>query len=313
MHKTTLEQWVLLEKVVALGSFARAAEEANRSQSSVSYNLSLLQERLGVTLLRPEGRRAVLTPEGELLLAQVKPLLQAFSRLETRAATLRDGARAQLNVVVDSIFPRARLFAILRDFQQLYPQTQVRLTEVLENIEDDAPVLAEADVMVLTRRQQASGRGEWLMNVDFVAVAHRDHPLLQLPAPVEEESLRQWPLIRIAAGRDRETVPGQDAWAFSTLDAAVEAVTARVGYGWLPEERVAALLERGELKILPLRHGVRRATPLHLVVRRSPAPPDEAVEQLLTLFKASGPQPAPEHTPTPTTTPTGSCSPRASR
>ena len=46
MHKTTLEQWALLEKVVELGSFARAAEETKRSQSSVSYNLALLQERL---------------------------------------------------------------------------------------------------------------------------------------------------------------------------------------------------------------------------------------------------------------------------
>ncbi|MBZ4261165.1 LysR family transcriptional regulator, partial [Mycobacterium tuberculosis] len=53
MHKTTLEQWALLEKVVELGSFARAAEETNRSQSSVSYNLALLQERLGVALLAP--------------------------------------------------------------------------------------------------------------------------------------------------------------------------------------------------------------------------------------------------------------------
>jgi len=66
MHKTTLEQWSLLERVVEAGSFAKAAEETNRSQSSVSYNLSLLQERLGVALLVPEGRRAVLTPAGEL-------------------------------------------------------------------------------------------------------------------------------------------------------------------------------------------------------------------------------------------------------
>lgn len=78
MHKTTLEQWALLEKVVELGSFAKAAEETNRSQSSVSYNLAILQERLGVTLLTPEGRRAVLTPAGELLLGEVKPLLKAF-------------------------------------------------------------------------------------------------------------------------------------------------------------------------------------------------------------------------------------------
>ena len=75
MHKTTLEQWALLERVIEAGSFAKAAEETHRSQSSVSYNLSLLQERLGVALLMTEGRRAVLTPAGELLLNQVKPLL----------------------------------------------------------------------------------------------------------------------------------------------------------------------------------------------------------------------------------------------
>jgi DNA-binding transcriptional LysR family regulator len=123
MHKTTLEQWALLEKVVE-GSFARAAEETNRSQSSVSYNLALLQERLGVALLAPSGRRAVLTPAGELLLNQVKPLLQAFAYVETHAATLRNGARTRLDLVVDSIFPRQRLFAILRQFQQRYPQTR---------------------------------------------------------------------------------------------------------------------------------------------------------------------------------------------
>ncbi len=151
MHKTTLEQWALLEKVVELGSFARAAEETNRSQSSVSYNLALLQERLGVALLAPSGRRAVLTPAGELLLNQVKPLLQAFAYVETHAATLRNGARTRLDLVVDSIFPRQRLFAILRQFQQRYPQTQVRLTEVLENLDDESAARTEADVMVLTR------------------------------------------------------------------------------------------------------------------------------------------------------------------
>ncbi len=57
MHKTTLEQWALLDKVVEEGSFARAAESTHRSQSSVSYNLALLQERLGVALLEPRPPR----------------------------------------------------------------------------------------------------------------------------------------------------------------------------------------------------------------------------------------------------------------
>jgi DNA-binding transcriptional LysR family regulator len=50
---------VFTEKVVEAA--AKAAEETHRSQSSVSYNLSLLQERLGVALLVPEGRRRRLT------------------------------------------------------------------------------------------------------------------------------------------------------------------------------------------------------------------------------------------------------------
>ncbi|CBG91019.1 LysR family transcriptional regulator [Citrobacter rodentium] len=284
MHKTTLEQWALLEKVVATGSFARAAEATHRSQSSVSYNLALLQEHLGVALLVPEGRRAVLTPAGELLLNQVKPLLQAFSWLETRAATLQNGTRTRLDLVVDSIFPRRRLFAILKQFQQAWPQTQVRLTEVLENSAEEQTAYADADVMVLTRRQDVTGRGEWLMNIDFVAVAHCDHPLCGQDALLDEEALRAWPLIRIA-DRDNPQQPARDAWTFSTIDAAIDAVMYQVGYGWLPEERIAPLLEQGILRTLPLAHGARRATPLHLIVKNSLAPLDEQVSTLLRLLR----------------------------
>lgn len=63
MHKSTLEQWSLLEKVVEAGSFAKAAELTHRSQSSVSYNLSLLQERLGVALLVAEEGGPCLRPQ----------------------------------------------------------------------------------------------------------------------------------------------------------------------------------------------------------------------------------------------------------
>lgn len=255
MHKTTLEQWALLERVIEAGSFAKAAEETHRSQSSVSYNLSLLQERLGVALLMTEGRRAVLTPAGELLLNQVKPLLKAFAYVETRAATLRSGMRTRIDLMVDSIFPRSRLFAILRQFQQLYPQTQVRLTEVLENSRADA-LNDEADVMVLTRRQDITGLGEWLMNIDFVAVAHHAHPLFALDTPLNDEMLRPWPRIQIADSQPTAHPIGE-SWTFSTIDAAIEAVMYQVGYGWLPEERIQTPLQQGILKTLPLSHGVQ--------------------------------------------------------
>ncbi|HAZ53850.1 MAG TPA: LysR family transcriptional regulator [Franconibacter helveticus] len=290
MHKTTLEQWSLLESVVELGSFARTADAMYRSQSSVSYNLAQLQERLGVTLLTLEGRRAVLTPAGRLLLDQAKPLLAAFHALESRAADLHNGARGSIDLIVDTVFPRQRLFAILREFQQRHPATQVRLTEVLESDPEAIAASKDADVLVLTRREESVGRGEWLMNVDFVAVAHHEHPLHQLASAEVDEALSRYPQIRIA-GREREQAAREsrtsEQWTFSTADAAIEAVMYQVGYGWLPQERIQAQLAAGTLKALPLAHGARRATPLHLIVKEALSPPDEQVATLLALFKAN--------------------------
>jgi len=287
MHKTTLEQWAILEKVVELGSFVQAAEATHRSQSSVSYNLALLQERLGVELLRTEGRRAVLTTAGELLLAQVRPLLNAFLYVEARAATLHDGVRTRLDLVVDSIFPHPVLFTILKTFQQLHPATKIHLTQVLENDRLASVGYPYADVMVLPRREDVAGRGQWLMNIDFVAVAHYQHDVMQLIGPLSEEILSRYPQVRIAAHETEivgGTSVGTEQWVFSTVDAAIEAVMYQVGYAWLPEYRIAEQLAAGVLQPLALSHGGRRATPMHLIVKKDLVPMDQPIKTLLDLF-----------------------------
>ncbi|BDH47365.1 LysR family transcriptional regulator [Salmonella enterica subsp. enterica serovar Choleraesuis] len=291
MHKTTLEQWSLLALVVELGSFARTAEATYRSQSSVSYNLAQLQENLGVTLLEISGRKAVLTPAGKTLLAQVRPLLGAFEALESRAIQMRDGARVSLDVVIDTVFPRDRLFTLLRDFQARHPKTQLHLTEVLENDPQAADNYPHADVMVLTQREGLAGRGEWLMNVDFIAVAHGDHPLHKLAGPLTDVQLADYPQICLGGRNKEEAARGGESrprWLFSTVDAAIEAVHRQVGYGWLPEPHISSLLGSGALRPLALGHGARRATPLHMIVRDEQVPMDAEVITLLELLKASG-------------------------
>ena len=85
---TTLDQWEVLEAVVQLGSFAAAASTMNRSQSTISYAISHLQEQFQVPLLEIKGRKAMLTEAGKALLADVEPLLTGFRGLEKRAASL---------------------------------------------------------------------------------------------------------------------------------------------------------------------------------------------------------------------------------
>ena len=73
------------------GSFEAAAAAQNRSQSSLSYALKRLQEQLPVAVLSPQGRRTVLTPQGELILQRARALLEEARALEGLAATLAQG------------------------------------------------------------------------------------------------------------------------------------------------------------------------------------------------------------------------------
>jgi hypothetical protein len=116
---------VVTGKVVEL-SFAKAGDPPQPVFGEL-FALAGAAGRGAAGAGRPPGGA---NPGSELLLNQVKPLLKAFSYVETRA-TLRN-ERTRLDLVVTAFSP-PRLFAILRQFQQRYPQTQVHLTEVLEN------------------------------------------------------------------------------------------------------------------------------------------------------------------------------------
>ena len=73
--RTSLDQWAALAAVVDQGGFAPAATVLNKSQPAVSYAVARLQEALDVRLLVVEGRKAVLTEHGRVLLQRARPLL----------------------------------------------------------------------------------------------------------------------------------------------------------------------------------------------------------------------------------------------
>src|SRR3989338_9375835 len=110
--RVTLDQWRTLQAVVDHGGFAQAAEVLHRSQSSVSYTVARMQEQLGVPLLRIDGRKAVLTDAGDVLLRRSRQLVLQASPLEDLAYNLDQGWEAEVRLVVDAAYPTERL---LRD------------------------------------------------------------------------------------------------------------------------------------------------------------------------------------------------------
>lgn len=91
-------------RVAALGHLTRAAEELHTSQSAVSAQIKLLEERVGEELFVRKGRRLILTDTGQLVLAYAENIFglgqEMLGRLHGRTAgvtRLRIGSVATLS------------------------------------------------------------------------------------------------------------------------------------------------------------------------------------------------------------------------
>jgi DNA-binding transcriptional LysR family regulator len=270
LARTSLEQWAVLAAVVDHGGFAQAAAALNRSQSAVSYAVARLQEALAVPLLVIEGRKAVLTAHGRVLLKRSRSLLADLAKLEHLARNLQQGWESELKLVVDAAFPRDRLLSIVGELQQLCPNTQMQLSDAVLSGAEDAIADGTADVVVTTR--VPSGHlGDWLLDVTFVAVARSDHALFSIDHALTPEDLTRH--VQVVLRDSGVKHPRDEGWlgaelrcTVSSREASLAIVEAGLAYAWLPEHLIRGALDRGVIRRLPLAAGASRNVPLSLVL-----------------------------------------------
>lgn len=271
--RTTAEQWALLAAVVDRGGFAQAAAALHRSQSTLSYGVAKLQEQLGVPLLELRGRKAVLNEHGTVLLARARRILEDLRGLERLAQSLRTGWESELHLVVDAAFPRPRLLRILGEIQKACAHTRLFLHDEVLSGAEQALIEGRADLAIAPQVPNTM-LGEWLMDVTFVAVAHRDHPLLSAGRDLELADLARYTqsVVRDSgtlAPRDSGWLGSPQRWTVSSLEASLATVEAGLTYAWLPEHLVAPALAEGRLGVLPLVAGRKRRLPQYLILGRA--------------------------------------------
>ena len=101
----TLEQWQALVAVVESGGYAQASAALHKSQSSVTYAVQKLQSQLGVKAFDIKGRKAVLTPTGQLLYQRARIVLEEAARAEKAAKSLSAGWEAEIRVAAEVLYP----------------------------------------------------------------------------------------------------------------------------------------------------------------------------------------------------------------
>jgi DNA-binding transcriptional LysR family regulator len=270
LPKTTLEQWAVLAAVVDAGGFAQAALSLNRSQSAISYSIARLQESLDLALLVVEGRKSVLTPHGRTLLARGRALVKELDTLEALARSLKQGWESELKLIVDAAFPRARLLNIVAELQSSCPSTQIQVADVVLSGAEQAITEGSGD-LVVTSRVPPGYLSDWLLDVDFIAVARADHPLLRLERELTTDDLARHvqAVVRdsgTAHPRDEGWLGAERRFTVSSMDASLATILAGLAYAWLPEHMLAEPLQSGSLRRLPLVSGASRNVSLHIVL-----------------------------------------------
>jgi len=266
--KVTLDQWRALQAVIDHGGFAQAAEYLHRSQSSVSYAVNRLQDQLGLRLLHIEGRKAVLTDAGKVLLQRSRQLVADAAAIENQAYLLEQGWEAEIRLAIEVAFPTELIMKALEQFEPLGKNTQVRLNEVVLSGAEDALLEGKSD-LVITPFVPHGYMGKELLQVNFIAVAHPDHALHQLGRTITTHDLdRETHVIVSDSGSksvDAGWISDSRRWTVSSPESAHKLISNGLGFGWLPEDIIKNQLEKNELKALPLDHGQCHTSILYLI------------------------------------------------
>lgn len=267
--KISLEQWRTLMAVVDHGGYAQAAAALHKSQSALTYAVQKLEQVLGVKAFEIQGRRAVLTPTGQLLYRRAKILLEEAVGLERATRALSAGWEAQIGIAAEVIFPSRLMLECLAQFGRESPHTHIEWYESVMGGTQELLLEGKVD-LVIAGVIPAGFLGEPLMRLTFVAAAHPDHPLHQLRRPLTTRDLRAHRhLVVRDSGTQRSarnvSVEASQRWTMGHLSTSIEAARRGHGFAWYPAERIRDELAEGSLKVLPLQEGSERFVQLYLI------------------------------------------------
>jgi len=266
--KISLDQWTALQHVVESGSYANAGERLHKSQSTLSYAIQQLERLAGVPVFSIQGRKAVLTPAGEVLYRQGKRLVEEAQRVERLAGDLAAGRESEIVLAVEIVFPTWLLLQCLAQFAREQPQTRIELIESVLGGTGEALLEGRVDFAIGPTIPQGF-LGDRLMQVRFVAAAHPDHPLHRLGRALSLADLKQHRHLVVRETGSRRSselsLEADERWTVSNKATSIRAACMGLGFAWFPEDNIRDELRSGALKILPLREGAERYGNLYLI------------------------------------------------
>ncbi|WP_034295849.1 LysR substrate-binding domain-containing protein [Herbaspirillum sp. RV1423] len=233
-------------------SYTRAAEELSLSQSAISRQVQALEEQLGVSLFRREGRVVKLTELGRRYHSELNAALGRIRNATLQAMSHQAGSGA-LRLATLPTFGSKWLLPHLHEFYDINPDVTIHVHSRIGHIDFHAE---EIDAAITV------GSGDWPGDL----VSHRLYNEFLVAITGPQHVLGSQDLLKWASGQVLLTVTSnQQAWAewfthyhfdhrkmragpsFELTSHLIQAVRADMGIGLIPKVLIEDELRRGEL------------------------------------------------------------------
>lgn len=259
-----LNEMAVFERVVREGSYTAAAREIGLSKSSVSEQVSRLEDSLGVRLLERSTRSMRLTDVGRVFYDYCRRIVAEADEAAAAVQRVRVETSGRLRVTAPTFFGDAFLPPIINEYLARYPRVSAdvwltdRTVDVIDEGFDVAVRVGEFDDSSLHARSLGLARSIFVASPEYLrarGVPEKSEDLaLHDCVIVGKGAAERWP---VAGPRGVAPVSVSGRIAVNSMTMGLAATRAGLGIAWLPTFVCHESVQSGAL-----RHIMADMTPL---------------------------------------------------
>jgi DNA-binding transcriptional LysR family regulator len=256
--------------VAVTGSVTKASERLHISQPAISAQIRKFEREQGITLLKVEGKRMVLTPLGHKLLQPLEKLFTLGEQIEEMLDDARHNPAGNLRIAGNYLAATRLLPAWAAIYKQHHPQIGIQIattnsTDALYRLMNyGADVAVYSDGTMLAPSTESFERRE-LYKDSYVFVVAPGHPLVgrQIPLDIlanepfimrEEGSAARTQLLRMC--QEKQMATPRIELQFNGVNETLLAVMAGYGITFVSSLLAQPYLEQGRLVQVETDHAV---------------------------------------------------------
>jgi len=252
--------------IVDTGTFTKAADVVNRTQSAVSMQMKRLEDVTGSSIFTRDGRNVRLTRHGETLQRFARKILKMQS--EALSALRQTDFSGQITLGIPDDYVDTFLPDFLHSFNHEYPLVELNVVCQESSVLRDLLEKNKLDLAIMARFPESGLSGEitlrhetaiWVTSKNNIAHEYNPLPLAMFG---EHCAFRQWAIEAL----DKINREYRIAYSSQSLTGILAYVRAGIGVTVLAESSVTS-----EFRRLTPEDGFPQLPEITLVVSRAPA------------------------------------------